>query len=257
MYPQQPQHLAPPMPQAPPPAQYQPYPQAPAPQQYAPQPQYAPAPPAPAPGTLDGFYSQPSTGGGASLKFEAAGQSYVGIVTRPITNGDVEQQTEQATGRPAFFRDGRPKLVMKVPLQMEPSPAYPDGLAQWYVKGQARDELARAMAEAGAPEGPPEQGAVIQVTLTGTRPSGAGMNPAKLYRVVYRRPDGAAPVAQPVAAPQPAPTPVPPAAPVPPQAAPAPQPAAPVAAPQPPAALSPEQQALLARLTGQTAPAPQ
>lgn len=305
--PQQPQYPPPP-PQQPqyPPQPQQPYaPPAPQPQfqqpaqtyAYPPAPQYPPQygqppvpPPVPVAGTLDQFYSQPSTGGGKSLAFEVPGTQYVGIVTRAIGNGDIQQLTDIKTGVPATFRDGRPKFVMKVPLQMQPTPAYPEGLAQWWVKGQARDELVRAMAEAGAPEGPPEPGAVIAITMTGTRSAGANMNPTKLFQVSYRRPQNAtggsvpvervnggqppqytppppqaAPPAAPQAAPpaptnyQPAPPPVyatngngsadtaataPPPAPV--AAAPPPPPAAPPATP-----LSPQQQALLAQLTGQ------
>lgn len=276
-YPQQP--MAPQYPGYPPQQGYA----APAPQQYAPQPA-APTPPLAA-GSIDDYYSQPSTGGGAGLKFTGPnnqpmiGQSYVFQVTRPIGNGDIQQQTDQK-GTPLFFRDGRPKFVMIVPVQLlEPSPNHPDGLAKWYVKGAARDELARAMAEAGAPEGPPEHGAVIRVTLTGTRSSGAGMNPAHVFAVQYVRPQGAAqapaqPAQQAVAAPAapaeqpaqaqqiappPAPAPdqqfaqqqypqqLPPQAPVQ-QFQPAPAPQAQAQAPQPPANLSPEQQELLARL---------
>jgi hypothetical protein len=248
-----------PQPQYAPPQQF-------APQQFAPQPypqQYAapqfqaPMPPA-VTGTLDDFYNQPSTGGGKSLAFEAVGTSYIGIVTRAVGNGDIQQQTD-TQGRPQTYRDGRPKFVMRVPLQLQPSPQYPDGLAQWYVKGAARDELVRAMAEAGAPEGPPEAGAVLQITFTGTRASGPGMNPTKLFQVVYRRPDGAAPTAQPqvqqpvqqqpvqqTPAPQPQQQFVPPAQPQQPvQQMPAPQ-----AQQQPTAELTAEQQALLAKLTG-------
>lgn len=230
-------------------------------QQFAPG--YPPAMPAApaqplAQGSIDDFYNQPSTGGGAALKFEQIGDRYVGIVTRPVSAADIQQQTDTMQ-RPLFFRDGRPKFVMKVPLQLQPTPAYPDGLAQWYVKGQARDELVRAMAEAGAPAGPPEAGAIIDVTFVSQRASGAGMNPAKQYHVVYTRPDGTtstpapqaaqAVPAQPVAqayqpAPQAAPAPAPAQAP-----APAPAPAQP-AQPQPPAQMTQEQQDLLAKLTG-------
>jgi len=232
-----------------------------APQTYA-QPQpfapgYPPATPAApavplAQGSIDDFYNQPSTGGGKSLSFQGkpAGTQYVGIVTRPITSGDISQQTD-IQGKPQFFRDGRPKFVMKVPLQLQPSPEFPDGLAQWYVKGQARDELVRAMAEAGAPAGPPEAGAILAITLTGTRPSGPGLNPANVFHVVYTRPDGV------TSSPAPAATAAP-AVSQPVQVADAhvtypaqPQPAAAAPAqPVPPADLSPEQQALLARLTG-------
>lgn len=232
-------------------------------------------------GSLDDFYNQPSSGGGPSLKFEEIGTRYIGIVTRSLGAGDVQQQTD-TQGRPLFFKDGRPKFVMKVPLQMQPSPAYPDGIAQWYVKGGTRDELSRAMAEAHAPEGAPEAGSIIDVTFTGTRNSGPGMNPAKVFAVRYTRPEGAVatspapapqetaqqPVQQQYQAPQqPAPQPVEaqaaqqqyaqPVAQQAPQQAPAPQYAeqvpaqAPQGAPQPPANLSADQQALLAKLTGQ------
>jgi hypothetical protein len=225
MQPQYPQYPAPEQPPAQyppqygqppaPPAQYPPQPPAQYPPQYGqpPAPQYPPqsyAPPPPAApmaaGSLDQFYSQPSTGGGKALSFETVGTRYVGIVVRPIGDSDIQQQTD-TQGRPATFRDGRPKFVMRVPLQMQPSAAYPDGLAQWFVKGNDRDELVRAMAEAGAPEGPPEAGSLIDITFTGTRPSGPGMNPTKIKQVRYQRPSGAVPAGNghaPVAQVQPA-----------------------------------------------------
>lgn len=291
--------------------QYPQYPQAPAPQQFPGYPQQQAAPQAPsyppqqqypqqgypAPqaqpqqqlvqGTLDDFYNQPSSGGGPSLKFEQIGTRYVGIVSRPLGPGDVQHQTD-TQGRPLYFKDGRPKFVMKVPLQMQPSQQYPDGTAQWYVKGAARDELTRAMAEAGAPAGPPEQGAIIDIEFVATRPSGAGMNPAKVFRVRYTPPEGGGSgqqQAQPEQAPQGAAAPSPVAAPQAPAQAPqaAPQHLTPPhavqqfqpqgqvvnldqavqqaqpqvqqqpqgqPAPQPPSDLSPEQQALLSKLTG-------
>jgi hypothetical protein len=248
----------PPTPQYPAPGGYQPGP-GPLPGQYAPAPQYPYAPqaaPAAQPlaqGSIDDFFNQPSAAGGKSLTFKVVGTRYVGIVSRPLGQGDVQQQTD-TFGRPQFFRDGRPKFVMKVPLQMQPSAEYPDGLAVWFVKGQARDELVRAMAEVGAPAGPPEVGSIIDITYVGDRQAGPGLNPAKQSRVVYRRPDGAppapaapAPVAQPPAPAQPPAMPVAPPVEASVPAAPA-QPAAP--APQPPADLTPEQQQLLAKLTG-------
>jgi len=220
--PSYPQQFPPPTPPPTPPTQYpvQPsYPVAPgqlpyAPQQqqpYAPQfpqaqgypaPQYAPPQQPLAQGSIDDFFNQPSAGGGKSLAFPNGqyGTRHVGIVTRPLGPGDVQQQTDTRQV-PQFFKDGRPKFVMKVPLQMQPSAAHPDGLGTWFVKGQARDELVRAMAEAGAPAGPPEAGAIIDVTYVSDRQSGAGMNPAKQFRVVYTRPNGAPPAAAPAAPP--------------------------------------------------------
>jgi hypothetical protein len=282
--PSYPQQFPPPTPPPTPPTQYpvQPsYPVAPgqlpyAPQQqqpYAPQfpqaqgypaPQYAPPQQPLAQGSIDDFFNQPSAGGGKSLAFPNGqyGTRHVGIVTRPLRSGDVQQQTDTRQV-PQFFKDGRPKFVMKVPLQMQPSAAHPDGLGTWFVKGQARDELVRAMAEAGAPAGPPEAGAIIDVTYVSDRQSGAGMNPAKQFRVVYTRPNGAPPAAAVQAPPAPAqvaqPAPVQPgidfsamaAAAQPDLAAQQPVPAQPAAPqPLPPSDLTEAQQQLLAKLTG-------
>lgn len=210
-YPAQPQYPAPIYPVQ------QPYAQLPAPtypqqqpaypQAYA-QPQYAaPAPPAaPLPtGTLDGYYQQPSSSGGPSFKFNGKpiGTSYAGIVARPVTDSDIRAQTNNA-GQVQTYKDGRAKFVMVVPMQVQPSPEFPEGTAGWWVKGQARDELARAMAEAGAPAGAPEAGAGIRVTLVGQRQV-PNMNPQLLYRIDYMRPGGAAPVPAPQPVAQPAP----------------------------------------------------
>jgi hypothetical protein len=165
------------------------------PQGFGPQgfPMQQPAGPAP---TLDDFYNQPSAGGGAAWSFKQNGDQYFGIVNRELTNGDVEPQTDPATKMPQYFRDGRPKTVLKVPMNMAPSAERPDGRGQWYCRGAARDDLARAMAAAGAPAGPPEPGSGIHVVRTGQRASGAGMNPANMYQITYWRPADARGLAQ-------------------------------------------------------------
>ncbi len=100
------------------------------------------------------------------------------------------------TGEVARFRDGAVKRLMVVPLIIQPSAEYPDGTCAWYVKGSNRDELTRAMKEAGVPlrpDGkmpPPEAGALISITYTGDRPV-RNMNPQRLLQVTYQRPDGA------------------------------------------------------------------
>lgn len=259
-FPQVPQTQFPGVPQVP--QQY--VPQAPVPglppypQQYAPQPQFQPPAPPLAKGTIDDYFDQPSISGGPSWSWrnpdgsgKPVGTSYMGIVERTITNADIQQQTQPGTGQPATYRDGRPKFVMKVPLIVQATADFPEGKATWFVTGQARDELVRAMAEAGAPAGPPEAGAAVQVTLVGRKPSRTpGNNPSNQVQIRYGRPHGAPSVASPAAAPSPmvdampvvqamtATTPVAPGA-------------APPAAPQPPFELSADQQALLARLVGQ------
>jgi hypothetical protein len=281
-------------PQAPP-QQYQPpapqYPQAP-PQQYAQayqQPYGAPqAPPQQAAqGSLDAFYSQPSAASGPSISWSVTvngvvqqkplGTTYAGIVARDVTHADIQQDSDPKTGALKTYKDGRPKFFMKVPLKVAPSPEFPEGEATWYVRGQARDELVRAMSEAGInePGAAPKGGDAVSVTLVERRPprNGQGM-PANVVQVRYQRSGVQEATAAPSPAPVAQPAPVqPPAQPeqqyAPPVSEPAKQfqqpvqapvevPAQPVQAqapaqpaPVPPADLDEAQQALLARLTGQ------
>lgn len=253
------------------------------------QPQQPQAPQAPpvqlAAGSLDAYYSQPASGGGAGLKFPDNGSAHFVIVARTMTDADVEQQTDPADRtRALFFKDGRPKFVLKVPLNVA-STVSEDGKSQWYCGGAARDDLGRAMAAVGAPTGPPEAGAAVYIVRTGQRAAGAfkvntwnvqywrpgpeAQAMAAQYGILY--PDLSA-VAQPTPAPAPAPVaqapapvaqpqvpqqmapppqqmaPPPAAPPVPQQAqAPAPTPPPPPAAPGT-QALTPEQQQLLASL---------
>src|SRR5690606_35076827 len=208
---------------------------------------FAPQQPAPAPvnASIDDCFNQPSVGWGPawSFKDKPVGTTLVGVVARQVTNGDISQQTQPGTGIPLFYKDGRPNLVRKVAMNVQPDATYPEGKAQWYVQGQARDELARAMAEAGAPAGPPEVGARITVTLSGQVPNNFGTK-TNQFTIKYERPqdvgqNGAAPATE-------APAQQAPAAPA--QQAPA-APAAPAAQPAPAAqvpGLDPDKAALLA-----------
>ena len=214
---QPPGQYAPPAPYAPAPAAYPPAPYAP-PQGYAPAQQYQqPAAPPPVQGTIDDFYNQPGGGSGKPLAFgtKPPGTAYRVTVARAVTSADIIHQTDQQTKVPQFFKDGRPRLVMVVPVTLQPDHEYPEGTASWWVKGQSRDELNRAMAAAGAPEGPPEAGAVLDIVKQGERPI-AGRSSQVIYGVTYWRPQGpngvqdapaqpqypAAPPAQPQYAPQ-------------------------------------------------------
>lgn len=220
---------------------WQPYPQAP--QQYTqPIPGAVPPPtPAPVAGTLDDFYNQPSSGGGPSVSWKDAqpGAQIVGSIARDVTNTDIRQQTDMRTNQPKFYRDGRPMLTMVVPLKVQPDQRFPEGTASLWVRGQLRDELTRAMHEAGR-DGGPREGDLIAVTLTGRKPSGPGMSPANQFRVEYRRGDenaqNSAPATVPAQSEQSAPAPQPPTQ----------QPPAPAQT-----RLTAEQQDLLARLRGQ------
>lgn len=175
------------------------YPAQPQQQPYAPN--YGPYPPQgvqpqpePVRGTLQDFMNQPSTGGGPSLSFQHPGTSYTGTVIRNVTDADIQAQTDLITGTVGKYSDGRPKLLMKVPLLLhQPNPAYPEGVGVWYVKGNDRAELARAMEAAGAEAGPPQAGDVITITYTHDQPGRRGMNPTKIKRVDYVKGNGVAP----------------------------------------------------------------
>lgn len=185
------------------------------------QPGQAPQP-EPVQGSIEGFYSQPSTGGGKSLAFEQPGARYIARVARTVQNSDIEHSTKVNSTELDYFRDGTPKMVMKVPVLVAPDQTRPDGQGQLYVRGGMRDELSRAMQEAGSASQVPEAGALIDITFTGTRPGAPGYSPTKVYSITYTLPEGVAPVQpgqqpQQVAsvpqAQQPAPAAAPPAAP--------------------------------------------
>lgn len=243
-------------------------------------------------GNLDDFFNQRSAGSGPGLSWsnkdgskKPIGFWYAGVVARDIGNGDIQQQTTPQ-GQPQFFRDGSPKFQMLVPLKQvqaaDGSQELENGEGTWYVRGQARDELTRAMAEAGCTYQVPKAGDAVVVILTGRRSSGQGFQPANVFEIRYQPAphnlggqaqapvSGApspAPEAQQAPAPQVQQPPAPPAAPqvqqppaqqyaqggyVPPQGqAPAQPPAAPQGAPVPPAGLDPNAQNILAQLTGQ------
>jgi hypothetical protein len=236
---------------------------------YPQQPQQPQAPaPEPVQASLGDFYSQPSTGWGPCVTPGGKapdGWSVVLVVATHITAAHIEHATKfQSETELDYYRNGKPKLVMKIPAYVAPGLQYTtgqgavqtvaDGRAQYFVQGGDKDLLAAAMATQGAPAGPPELGAVIRVTKTHSRPTRSGTMSAVRTFEYWRpgpesagfaaqlgiqypdlntpKPVDAPPAAPPVhQAPQGAPLPPPPAAPPAPQA-----PAAPPAAPQAPAA---------------------
>lgn len=206
-----PQQVQPAQPQYAQPVPQQAY--APAPQGYPAQPQqygqpqgYAPQVPAQAPavpladGSLDAFYAQPTIGGGPGISWKGKPDGYTvqGVIPRDVTNADVTQEVgapnTREAGVPQFYRDGRPKFVMAVPLQVPASAEYPEGEAKLYIRGQLREELTRAMGEAGE-QGAPRAGAVLTVTLVQRKP-GRGTIPQNIFAVTYTPAGGQPPAVQ-------------------------------------------------------------
>lgn len=212
--PQQPQYA----PQAPqyappqPPAYGYPPQQAPAPQQWAPQPgaygyppqqgayptQQAPAQ-TPVSASLSDFYSQPSSGWGPSITPIGAtpdNTQILMVVAQHITKAHVEHKEEfNKPGVLAYYRNGSPKLQMKLPVNVAPGTQYwtkqgpqqvADGRAQYYL-GKDKDLLGAAIAQAGGNAAdPPELGCVILATKTHNRPTQGQPSPVVTYQ--YWRP---------------------------------------------------------------------
>jgi hypothetical protein len=205
-----------------PPAQQPPPNYGPPQQGYQQQPQYGPPPgqqgygqpygappPPPENFTLADFANQPTGGNGKAWSFSGEsgyrlGTWRIGQVAREVMDSDVEGQTMPRSNQPAVLKDGRRKLVLKVPLSVAPDEEFKDGRAQLYCSGGLWGELTRAMAQAGAPSGYPEQGSVIAVRKTGERQI-PGLNAAGIYEVQYQRPGQAGPPVQQPPAQAPAP----------------------------------------------------
>ena len=263
------------------PPQHQPFapPYAPAqPMPYAPAPQYGmpgfgqPAENIPA-GDLRAFMSQPKTGRPQAVSWKGApdGATLAGVVAEDVTDRDIVPDTDPQTRQVKRWRDGSPKYAMVLTLTTAQGPM------SLYCRGDLWEKLSDAMTRAGR-DGAPKAGDQVTVTLTERRASQGQMSPKNAFAVQYvtaagsvsgnATPTNPAPVAQQPLPQAPTPAPAMPpagaawaapqaAAPAP---ASAPAPAAP--APQAPAqtfpganalvaGMSPEQQALLARLNGQ------
>lgn len=150
--------------------------------------------------SVQDFMDQPATGGGPSLSFSTPGTRYTGTVVRNVGDPDIQPATDMRTGEIAKYTDGRVKYVMKVPLVMQPSAQYPEGIGVWYVKGNDRQELTRAMEAAGCEKDPetgqlypPRGGDVIDITFTHEQQGRRGMNPTKIKHVTYTRGNGQPP----------------------------------------------------------------
>lgn len=162
------------------------------------QPGYPPAAVPPPPvalptiASMDEFFNQKTGGGGKGWTFKDKpnGTSYWGIVEREITKGDIEAVTNPTNGQVQTRKDNTVKWQMKVPMLMVPIANHEDGHGQAYIKGDSQAKLTAAMRAVGAPDGPPEPGAFLQITKVNERPI-KGFSPQYIYEVVYRRPGDA------------------------------------------------------------------
>lgn len=207
-------------------------------QQYA-QPQ---VPAQPVTATLGDVFGGGSYGPSVTWKDLPNGSKYRLRVERDLNQADIKQSRDYHTKQPLTYPDGNPRLEVWIPVEILEAPAqvvakFSEGKGVWVVRGHVLKELNQAMAAAGLPpKSAPEAGAVIDLELMGRSQNSRG-GIRNDVRVTYTRP--AAPSAEGQAA----------------QAAPA-QEQAQAPAPQQttnlqvPEGLTPEQQALMAKLTG-------
>jgi hypothetical protein len=112
------------------------------------------------------------------------------VVAQHITEAHVEHADEyQKPGVKAYYRNGKAKLTMKIPVYVAPGTQYwtgqgvvqqvGDGRAQYFCQGGDKDLLTAAIAAAGGNAAePPELGALIRVTKTGSRANRSGTQSA-------------------------------------------------------------------------------
>lgn len=129
-------------------------------------------------------------GGYTSATFKQPGDSVTGFIVRM----DTQQQTDPVTKEIKTWKDGTPRLQVRIVLQTEerdPQDEDDSGLRAIYVRGQMRDAVAEAVRSVGAQE--PLKGGKLRVTYVGLGAAPAGaLNAPKQYEALYRAPVGQA-----------------------------------------------------------------
>ena len=163
------------------------------------------APQLPADASIADFYDQPSTGGGRSVAgyFDTPGLWLTATIARDVTKADLRPDTIPGTSQVRTYGDDRLRYVLIVPLNVTGGNGawqeyFSDGRGALWLRGGIRDEMWRAMQEAGVqPDAqgrpvPPEGGAQISLFFKSTRPvkgqGGQKLNDAKVVEARYTRP---------------------------------------------------------------------
>lgn len=119
------------------------------------------------------------------------------IVTGEIIDAQKKQQTGMEDGKPQFWDDGNPKMMVVVTLQTSlRENDDDDGKRTVYLRGgnpQVADgkgtSTLRAVQEAIKKSGSKngiELGATLSLAWTGNAPKKGGLNPAKLYSAAFK-----------------------------------------------------------------------
>lgn len=134
--------------------------------------------------------------GAKAFPFENVGDA----VTGTIVSMQKRQQTDMQTGKPAYWDNGDPKMMLMVTLQTElQDDDEDDGVRTVYLRGgnhtavsgtgtsslnAVRDAVKRSKSAAGI-----QDGATLTLSFTGIgKASSKGFNPPKLYTATYKAP---------------------------------------------------------------------
>lgn len=134
--------------------------------------------------TVGGFFGATR---GRGISFPNLGDSVTGTI---VAIHPPEQATDPSTQAPAFDRNGRPKMQVRIDLetaQRDPEDPDDDGARTLYVRGWMRGTIADALREVGETE--PKPGGVLTVTFTHQeKPTSPGLSGIKKFSAVYKPP---------------------------------------------------------------------
>lgn len=124
---------------------------------------------------------------GRGISFPTVGDSVTGTI---VTVHPPEQSTDPATQQPAFDRNGKPKMQVRIDLETdlrEADDPDDDGSRTLYVRGWMRGSIADALRDVGETE--PKPGGVLTVTFTHQdAPTSPGLSGIKKFSATYKPP---------------------------------------------------------------------
>jgi hypothetical protein len=137
-------------------------------------------------GSLEAFLNQPAlTGKSLNNAFPMPGSRVQVRIARRVTDADVQAQTDMNTGAAREFRDKRAMMMLVCPVLLS-HPAFSDGKATWYLRGQVYEALKEAMGRVGNISGLPEAGALCDITRQEDKPV-QNRSPQHIFTINYDR----------------------------------------------------------------------